>query len=164
MSKTWTIDSEGVLTIRPGFRKHKGKPDFYALREKIRSIVVEEGIREIGDNWFCYLNEVETVSLPNTLRRIGNSAFLSCEKLTELLLPEGVEELGNSAFQDCANIQRFYLPASLHHIGNLALHVGEGRLLSIEVSKSNRHYTSKYGVLYNHDMTAILHYPCAKRR
>lgn len=62
MNKTWTIDAEGVLTIRPGFRKQKGKPDFYARREEIKAIVVEEGVDEIGDNWFCYLNEIDSLN------------------------------------------------------------------------------------------------------
>ena len=42
MSKNWNINSEGVLTIRPGFRKNKGKSDFYALRDEIKSI---------GESW-----------------------------------------------------------------------------------------------------------------
>ena len=102
MSKTWTIDAEGVLTIRQGFLKRKGTPDFYARREEIRAIVVEEGVSEIGDGWFSYLNEVREISLPTTLRRIGKSAFASCERLKEVILhskaidslcwvPEGVE-------------------------------------------------------------------------
>ncbi len=152
------------MTIHPGFRKNRGMPDFYSCREGIRSIVVEEGIEEIGDNWFCYLNEVREVSLPSTLRRIGRSAFLGCERLAEVRLHEGVEELGESAFQDCSGIRRFSLPSSLKHIGYLALHVGEGRLLSIDVAKGNRHFVSKHGVLYSHDATTILQYPCAKRR
>lgn len=88
MSKTWTIDADGVLTIRKGFRKRKGHPDFYARREEIKAIVVEEGVSSVGD----------------------------------------------------------------------------GHLLSIDVAKGNKHFTSRHGVLYNHDMTAILQYPCAKRR
>lgn len=164
MNKAWKIDSEGVLTIRPGFRKRKGQPDFFARRDVIESIVVEEGISEIGDDWFCYLSEVREVALPTTLRRIGKSAFLGCGQLKEMVLPEGVEELAESAFQDCTNIRRFVLPAFLCRIGYLALHVGEGRLLSIEVAKGNKYFASKYGVLYNRDMTVILQYPCAKRR
>ena len=129
MSKTWTIDAEGVFTIRQGFRKRKGKPDFYARREEIRAIVVEEGVSEIGDGWFSYLNEVREISLPTTLRRIGKSAFASCERLKEVSIPEGVEELAESAFQDCSHVRRFHLPASLRNIGYLALHVGDGQLL-----------------------------------
>lgn len=49
MSKTWSIDAEGVLTISQGFRRRNRKPDFYARREDIRAIVVEEGVSEIGD-------------------------------------------------------------------------------------------------------------------
>ena len=147
MSKTWKIDLEGVLTILPGFRKTKGQPDFYALRDEIKAIVVEEGVHEIGDDWFCYLHEVREISFPSTLRRIGKSAFLGCEKLAEVFLPEGVEELAESAFQDCTNVRRFYLPASLRRIGFLALHVGDGRLLSVEVGKGNKHFTSKYRIL-----------------
>ncbi|MCR4958728.1 MAG: leucine-rich repeat domain-containing protein [Prevotella sp.] len=99
MSKTWKIDSEGVLTIHPGFRKTKGQPDFYALRDEIKAVVVEEGVHEIGDNRFSYLHEVRDISFPSTLHRIGKSAFLGCEKLAEVFLPEGVEELAESAFQ-----------------------------------------------------------------
>ena len=77
----------GVLTIRPGFRERKGKPDFYARREEIKAIVVEVGVSKIGDGWFNYLNEVREISLPTTLRRIGKSAFASCERLKEVCIP-----------------------------------------------------------------------------
>ena len=164
MSKTWTIDAEGVLTIRAGFRKRKGKPDFFERREEIKAIVVDVGVSEIGDGWFNYLNEVREISLPTTLRRIGKSAFASCERLEEVFIPEGVEELAESAFQDCSHVRRFHLPATLRSIGFLALHVGDGHLLSIDVAKQNGHFASSHGVLYNHDKTTILQYPCGKRR
>ena len=94
MSKTWTIDAEGV----------------FERREEIKAIVVDEGVSEIGDGWFNYLNEVREISLPTTLRCIGKSAFASCERLEEVF-PEGVEELAESAFQDCSHVRRFHLPA-----------------------------------------------------
>ena len=56
---------------------------------EMRAIVVEEGVREIGDGWFNYLNEVREISLPTTLWRIGKSAFASCERLKEVCIPEG---------------------------------------------------------------------------
>ena len=108
MSKTWTIDPKGVLTIRPGFRKRKGKPDFYARREEIKAIIVEVGVSKIGDGWFNYLNEVREISLPTTLRRIGKSAFTSCERLKEVCIPEGVEELAESAV--CPRLVSVCLP------------------------------------------------------
>lgn len=77
---------------------------------------------------------------------------------------EGVEELAESAFQDCSHVRRFHLPATLRSIGFLALHVGDGHLLSIDVAKQNGHFASSHGVLYNHDKTTILQYPCGKRR
>lgn len=164
MNKTWTIDAEGVLTISQGFRRRNRKPDFYARREDIRAIVVEEGVSEIGDGWFGYLNQVRQIALPSTLRRIGKSAFIGCERLTEVHIPEGVELLDESAFQDCSSVRRFHLPASLRSIGYLALHVGEGQLLSIHVAQGNKHFTSTHGVLYDRCKTTILQYPCAKRR
>lgn len=123
-----------------------------------------EGISEIGDDWFCYLNQVRELVLPSTLRRIGKSAFIGCEHLTEVRLPDGVEELAESAFQDCSGVRRFCLPASLRRIGYLALYVGEGRLLAVDVARGNKYFTSRHGVLYNREMTAILLYPCSKRR
>lgn len=138
MSKTWTIDAEGVLTIRQGFRKRKGTPDFYARREEIRAIVVEEGVSEIGDGWFNYLNEVREISLPTTLRLIGKSAFASCERLKEVSIPEGIQmldyavlantlireivipesvtEINNSAFYECEHLQKVVLPKTLQSI------------------------------------------------
>lgn len=79
-------------------------------------------------------------------------------------LPDGVEELAESAFQDCSGVRRFCLPASLRRIGYLALYVGEGRLLAVDVARGNKYFTSRHGVLYNREMTAILLYPCSKRR
>ncbi|MBR3856980.1 MAG: leucine-rich repeat domain-containing protein [Bacteroidaceae bacterium] len=125
---------------------------------------MDEGVSEIGDGWFNYLNEVREISLPTTLRCIGKSAFASCERLEEVFIPEGVEELAESAFQDCSHVRRFHLPATLRSIGLLALHVGDGHLLSIDVAKQNGHFASSHGVLYNHDKTTILQYPCGKRR
>lgn len=49
-------------------------------------------------------------------------------------------------------------------MGDLALHVGEGRLLAVNVARGNKFFKSRHGVLYNREMTAILHYPCFKRR
>ena len=87
MSKTWKIDSEGVLSISPGFRITKGHPDFHTRRDEIKAIVAEEGVSEIGDNWFCYLNQVGS-AMPRVWQKSFGSGISSFTiPRTELLTP-----------------------------------------------------------------------------
>ena len=68
----------------------------------IKSVVIPEGVKSIGNGAFVYQNQLEYVSLPNSVERIGDSAFGSCSfsKMRKLILPKSLKYLGYGAFGD----------------------------------------------------------------
>lgn len=65
----------------------------------LTSIVIPEGVEEIGDKAFFGCTALRAVRLPSTLKRIGDHAFCGCTGMTEpLRLPAGVESIGDGAF------------------------------------------------------------------
>ena len=103
--------SDGTLTISGTGAMQSFDADETAYRtpwagikENITSIVVEEGITEIGD--YAFYNCVNlTGSLPlhDSITYIGIRAFLNCNKLSgPLTIPENVTEIRWAAFQNCS--------------------------------------------------------------
>ena len=68
----------------------------------IKSVVIPEGVKSIGNGAFVYQNQLEYVSLPNSVERIGDSAFGRCSfsKTRKLILPKSLKYLGYGAFGD----------------------------------------------------------------
>ncbi len=54
---------------------------FYFGGTKLRTVVVSEGIEDIGTNAFATANQLKEVSLPASLQSIGNWAFGNCNML-----------------------------------------------------------------------------------
>ncbi len=54
---------------------------FYFGGTYLRTVVVSEGVEDIGTNAFATANQLKEVSLPATLQSIGNNAFGNCNML-----------------------------------------------------------------------------------
>lgn len=67
-------------------------------QDKIKKVVIEEGITAIGAfNFYGSVNLTE-VSLPDSLQEIGSDAFAGCGKLQAISFPQGLQTIGDSAF------------------------------------------------------------------
>ena len=137
---TWSLGSDGVLTIRgtgpmadyAGF----SETPWAGYAEEIRQVSVQKGVTSIGRNAFADCKALTAVSLPDSLTaieklafygcsalrelslpgkltKIGNSAFASCTALTSVTVPTGVTELGQSAFERCSSLRSVALPNGL---------------------------------------------------
>ena len=102
------------------------------------SVVVPNGITDIGEKALMFCNKVNEVVLPDTLEGIGmcafhgcnfkeisipskclyisDYAFLCCQRLKEIDLPEGMLVLGEATFCGCRELERVKLPNSLRII------------------------------------------------
>ncbi len=119
---TWEAWSDGVLVISGtgAIENYSDGTDtpWYAHRDLITSIVVEEGITAIGTAAFRYLGNVKSATLPNTLTKIGAYAFDYCEDLESVNVPNGVTSIGDWAFGYCRSLKSIDLPNSVKSVGD----------------------------------------------
>ena len=80
------------------------------LQDKIKAVVIGEGITHVGESSFESCDALETVSFPSTLLTIGESAFSDCGALTEVSLPAALTTIGTEAFSGCEALGRVTLP------------------------------------------------------
>ena len=134
---TWTLDSDGVLTI-------SGTGEMYDYSctapwddytNRIARVVIEEGCTSIGALAFSNCMNMTSVSLPSTLVSLGENAFWNCTALTSIALPASVASIAASCFALCTG------------------------LTEISVEDGNPAYTSINGVLFNKDGTLLICYP-----
>ena len=94
---TWTLDSEGVLTISGSGDMHGyGSSDapWYGSRSRVKSAVIAEGVTSIGESAFENCRSLTSVTIPNSVTSIGWSAFFYCKSLTSVTIPDSVTSVG----------------------------------------------------------------------
>ena len=133
---TYQIEN-GVLTI-----SGKGKIDdnVFANDTGINSVIIEEGITEIGIRSFNNCSNLTEVKLSESLTTIGGLAFGNCPGLTSIKIPASVKDVkeewsngGNRGpFYNCKNIKSAVLEKGMERIENRLLQDCTG-LESVEI-------------------------------
>lgn len=99
------IDSKPVTSI--------GARAFYTT--KVRSVIISEGIKSIGDEAFFYCTELSNVSLPSTLESAGTGMFRACTNLKNVYM-HGNGALGKYMFYGCTNLVLVEMPSKVYCI------------------------------------------------
>lgn len=84
---TWTLTTDGVLTISGEGEMEEGTWDAY--RESITEVVIEPGVTSIGYSVFDGCSGLTSVALPDSVTSIGYNAFADCMNLTEINVDVG---------------------------------------------------------------------------
>ena len=84
---------------------------------KIKEIVVESGVTNIGNDAFTQLTKLEKVSLPSTVTSLGKDAFAFCFLLADINIPESVQSIGKEAFSACYALTSITIPKGVKTIG-----------------------------------------------
>lgn len=122
---TWTLDGDGVLTIRgtgamkdfdDGFASY-GKSPFYG-NKTIKTVVIEEGVTGIGRAAFIECQSLTAVTMPDSVTSIGRSAFYNCSALENVVMSKNVTSIGNSAFGLCKKLRSIEIPDGVEQIGS----------------------------------------------
>ncbi len=111
----WTLSEDGTLTISgtgdmPDYGHIGGYPSnidsapWYSQREKIHNVVIENGVKNIGNYSFSRCSRLVSVSIPNSVTSIGNRAFLGCCNLISIVIPNSVTEIKSGAFCGCSGL------------------------------------------------------------
>lgn len=122
ISGTGKIDDAVVFDDETGeilIDENTGEPVFnmpwYHLKNQIDTIVIEEGITEIGVLTFYSFYNLTEVDFPSTLEVVGCAAFCDCIRLEELDFPDSVKTLYVSNYNEIS-IKKIVLPESLEAI------------------------------------------------
>ncbi len=120
--------------------------EFSFARSGLTSIVIPDGVEEIGYAAFYHCDDLQDVTIPESVREIEASAFAQTPWLTEwrekgdggflivgdgillayrgeggvVSVPEGVKQIGAEAFKERGDISKVILPDSLEKIGEAA--------------------------------------------
>ena len=121
---TWTLSADSTLTISgtdmPNYTSqgtaNQSPWPFY----KIKKIVIENGVTNIGQCAFDKFIYLTSVTLPNSVTSIGYEAFKGCSSLTSITIPNSVRSIESYAFYDCSSLTSVTIPNSVTSIGENA--------------------------------------------
>ena len=99
MEWTW-IESSGTLTItgKGAVDKTPWRDSKHKILDKVKTVVVGEGITSLPVNAFAGGSKLTSVKLPATLTGISASAFYKCSALKSIDLPESITSIDSNAF------------------------------------------------------------------
>ena len=111
---TWTLDSDGVLTISGTGEMADGA--FYDC-DDLTSVTIPNSVTSIGDEAFHACDNLTSITIPNSVTSIGDSAFYHCDSLTSISIPDSVTWIGDDAFGYCYSLTSITIPNSVTSIG-----------------------------------------------
>lgn len=127
---TWTYDDTTcTLTI-------SGTGDMYdyktnnrpweSYEDKIKTIVIEDGVTTIGENAFYDCEKTINISISDSVISIGKAAFRYCEALENINIPDGITQISDNAFSGCLGLTEIIIPESVTKFGTNAFYNCDG--------------------------------------
>lgn len=111
--------------------------------------------------WIEYSQQIETVIISEGIHSIGSYAFSNHFSLKKIELPKSLFVINDFAFyQSGKKIDSIYIPSEVLAISPSCFHRTD--LCSITVDENNDFYKSVDGVLYDKEMSKLIHYPSCK--
>lgn len=145
----WAVDTDGVLTISGGYTflysTGENIQPWNEYREGITSIVLSEGMTDVGRYMFQGLNKVKTVTVP-ARAYINEDAFSDMASLETVVLSYATDEYGiyspsnvrGETFKNCPSLKNFIVDEN------------DGQYMTID------------GVLYSKDGSSLIKYPSGR--
>ena len=83
------------------------------VKPKIKKVIMEEGLLNIGNTSFSGCSNLNTAILPTTINQIGEDAFSNCGNLLKITLPINITSIKVGAFSNCTSLKEITLPDNL---------------------------------------------------
>lgn len=87
----------------------------FANCNALASVIIGDGVEEIGGGAFSSCGNLTTVALGKNVKIIGGGAFSSCSKLATITFGDNVEQIGKGAFSN-SSLRSVTLPHSVKEI------------------------------------------------
>lgn len=165
---TWTLDSEGVLTISGTGEMCLGK-EGYGTRptargwenylSQIKSLVIENGATSIFEGAFSDCSNLAVVTIPNSVTSIGRYVFSDCSSMTSVTIPSSVTNIKEGTFDRCSRLDNVTIPNSVTSIQGCAFD-GCSSLTDVYYSSSEADWNKISIDPYGNDClkNAVIHY------
>ena len=119
----WKLYEDGNLIFSGngsinGYSKYNAP--WYQYRQKINRIIIEDGIKEIGNGDFYGCNNVNEVIIGKSVRNIEFDAFRECINLKSVTFSDSLKQICDSAFRNCSSLVSIEIPESVITIQNYA--------------------------------------------
>ena len=95
------ISGEGNMANYPSF-----STPWYSSRKSIVSVVVQEGVKSIGEYAFSGCTNLMSVQIASSVGSIGKFAFYNCSSLREIVLPGALKSMGSFVFSGCSALDK----------------------------------------------------------
>ncbi|MDO5558987.1 MAG: leucine-rich repeat protein [Oscillospiraceae bacterium] len=162
--------------------------DDYAFQSSktLKSVILPEGLRSIGYQAFQDCKLLESVDIPDSVTEISAQAFDdtaiadsqqsgfvyvgnyvyaykgSAYQDTELTLKDSAvgfcEGFYSTPVKTFNSVETVNIPSSMKHFSQDAIQYFS-QVSEFNVSADNKYYSSKFGVLFNKDMSTLIRYP-----
>ncbi|MDE7392691.1 MAG: leucine-rich repeat domain-containing protein, partial [Treponemataceae bacterium] len=82
------------------------------------SLVIPDGVTEIGSYAFNECTSIASVTIPDTVTVISDAAFKDCASLTSVIIPSSVKKISYCSFYRCISLTSVTIPDSVTTIGD----------------------------------------------
>ena len=130
-TRTLTIEGSGAMTDY----SYNGAPWYRSFRESIQTVLLPDGVTNIGNYAFSGCTGLTSVTLPDSVTSIGDGVFSGCSGLTSVTIPDSVTSIGSYAFSSCTGLTSVTIPEGVTSIGNYAFYHCAG-LTSVTIPDS----------------------------
>ena len=158
---TWSLNTDDSTLVLTGsgtmanYHYSTNPAPWYQYRSFVKTLTLGEGITNIGEYAFYYLQKTTTLNIPTTIETIEGFAFYWCTGMqnvnfatpsalteikenafsgngfTSITLPEGLTTIGSYAFSSCPNVLTINLPSTLTTIATYAFRQSRKLVLTV---------------------------------
>lgn len=176
----WSLTKDGVLTVKGiDFMPSTASP--WRYWGAIRSVVITDGVKNIGDRAFEYCGSLSSVKIPDSVGHIGEYAFshsglssvelpgsvtkiergvfYGCGSLSSVTIPDSIKSIDAYAFGNCDSLNSIKIPNSVRSVGEYAFSCSG--LSSVEIPGSITKI--EQGVFYDCDSLSSVTIPGSVR-
>lgn len=87
------------------------RPTWYTLRAQITSVVINEGVQNIGAYWFYGCTNLKSVTIASTVDTLGTACFKDCTSLQTVKIPDATQYIWTDVFSGCTSLKYIELPS-----------------------------------------------------
>ena len=141
-----------------GILYNRNKTEIKCVLQTKKSVTIPDNVFIIDDYALYGYTNLESISLSDKIHTIGDYAFYGCKNLESITL-HSIYSMGQSAFGECTDLKTVTIENGDYFYIFPEIFKGCINLESINIIRSEYHYSIIDGIIYNKEMTELLFVP-----